>query len=244
MQVDAAKLNELFATPQGEKKRCIIRAVDVRKTYRVGGVETHALRGATLDIYANEYMSIMGPSGSGKSTLFNMIGGLDNPTEGEVVIDGVRTRDMNQKQIAFLRCKKIGFIFQTFNLLPRLSILENVALPLQYAGVSYRDRIARARSELESVGLGDRMQHRPNQLSGGQRQRAAIARALVNRPAILLADEPTGALDTHTGEAVLKLFEDIHSKGTTIIVVTHDPDVAMRCHRTVKIRDGLIAGDS
>jgi len=223
--------------------RVVVKAKDLHRVYRVGEEEVHALCGVSLEIAHGEYIAIIGPSGSGKSTLMHIIGCLDTPTSGSVTVDGTAVHDMNETELARIRNARIGFVFQTFNLLPRLSILENVALPLQYAGVPYRERIERSRAELESVGLGDRVRHRPSQLSGGQRQRAAIARALVNRPSILLADEPTGALDTHTGEAVLKLFEEIHERGTTIIVVTHDPDVATRCLRTVKIRDGLIAED-
>ncbi len=218
----------------------VVAARGIHRVYEVGEEKVHALRGVDLDIRRGEYLAIIGPSGSGKSTLMHIIGCLDSPTEGTVAIDGVQVADMDETRLARIRNERIGFVFQAFNLLARESILENVALPLQYAGVNRRERIERARAELESVGLGDRLGHRPSQLSGGQRQRAAIARALVTRPAILLADEPTGALDTKTGDAVLALFEEIHGRGTTIIVVTHDPDVAARCRRTVRIRDGLV----
>jgi putative ABC transport system ATP-binding protein len=220
----------------------VVAARGIHRVYEVGEEKVHALRGVDLEIRRGEYLAIIGPSGSGKSTLMHIIGCLDSPTEGTVAIDGVQVADMDETRLARIRNRRIGFVFQAFNLLTRESILENVALPLQYAGVSRRERIERARAELEAVGLGDRLGHRPNQLSGGQRQRAAIARALVTGPAILLADEPTGALDTKTGDAVLELFERIHARGTTIIVVTHDPDVAARCHRTVRIRDGLVEG--
>ncbi|MBU0928040.1 MAG: ABC transporter ATP-binding protein [Spirochaetes bacterium] len=221
----------------------VVSATALRRVYRVGDEEVHALRGVDLAIDRGEYLAIIGPSGSGKSTLMHILGCLDSPTSGAVAIDGEEVAGMGQDQLAAVRSRKIGFVFQAFNLLPRLSILENVALPLMYARVPRRERLERARAALETVELGDRIRHRPGQLSGGQRQRAAIARSLVNDPSLLLADEPTGALDTKTGETVLGMFEAIASRGTTIVVVTHDPDVAERCGRIVRIRDGLVEQD-
>jgi putative ABC transport system ATP-binding protein len=216
---------------------------DVQRDYRMGDTVVRALAGVSVSIDAGEYVAIMGPSGSGKSTLMNVIGCLDSPTAGAVAIDGIDVSNMNEFQLAAIRNGKIGFVFQSFNLLPRITILENVALPLEYAGVSPRDRRDRARDALNAVGLADRLDHTPAELSGGQRQRAAIARALVNDPAILLADEPTGALDTRTGEQILDHFGRINARGRTVVVVTHDPDVAGRCSRTIRIRDGRIEED-
>src|SRR5262245_57735413 len=209
----------------------------------MGAEEIHALRGVSFTIAPNEYVAVMGPSGSGKSTLMNLIGCLDSPTEGRYVLRGKVVSQMNDDELAAVRNKEIGFVFQTFNLLPRASALHNVELPLVYAGIPKEERLAQARRALEMVELGDRMSHKPNELSGGQRQRVAIARALVMRPAILLADEPTGNLDTATGEEIMKLFERLHEQGNTIILVTHERDIADHAHRTIFIRDGKIESD-
>jgi putative ABC transport system ATP-binding protein len=196
-----------------------------------------------LDIYKNEYVAMMGPSGSGKSTLMNLLGCLDSPTSGEYFLNSINVSTMPDSELASVRNKEIGFVFQTFNLLPKMSSLENVALPLLYAGLSKKDRIEQAEKVMISVGLKDRMNHRPNELSGGQRQRVAIARALVNNPAIILADEPTGNLDTKTSIEIMGLFEEIHSKGNTVIIVTHEPDIAEHAHRIIRMRDGLMESD-
>jgi len=209
----------------------------------MGEEVVRALRDVSLDINKNEYVALMGPSGSGKSTLMNLLGCLDSPTSGEYYLNDINVSTMGDIDLAHVRNKQIGFIFQTFNLLPRLSALENVALPLVYAGMNKKDRLAKAEMVLQSVGLGDRMTHKPNELSGGQRQRVAVARALVNDPAIILADEPTGNLDTKTSVEIMGLFEEIHKKGNTIILVTHEPDIALHAHRIVKLRDGLIEND-
>ncbi len=209
----------------------------------MGSEEIHALSGISLDIDRGEYVAIMGPSGSGKSTLMNLIGCLDTPTRGTYLLNGKRVSDMNDNELARIRNEEIGFVFQTFNLLPRATALHNVELPLVYAGVSATDREVRARGALEGVELGDRMTHRPNELSGGQRQRVAIARALVNNPSILLADEPTGNLDSKTGAEILSLFEKLHLAGNTIVLVTHEADVAAFAHRIVHIRDGQVEKD-
>ncbi len=221
----------------------IIRCVDLWRTYQMGEETIHALRGVSFEIEPNEYLAIMGPSGSGKSTLMNLIGCLDTPSLGEYYLRNQLVSKMSDDALAEIRNKEIGFVFQTFNLLPRASALENVELPLVYAGVSKSARMERARQALERVELGDRMGHRPNELSGGQRQRVAIARALVMGPAILLADEPTGNLDSATGEEIMRLFERLHEAGNTIILVTHERDVAEHAHRVVMIRDGKIASD-
>ena len=213
------------------------------KTYVMGQTKVHALRGVDLTIKTNEYVALMGPSGSGKSTLMNLLGCLDTPTSGEYDLDGKDVSKMDDTELANIRNEKIGFVFQTFNLLPRQSTLENVALPLVYAGVSRKDREARAHEVLTSVGLGDRTDHKPNELSGGQRQRVAIARALVNRPAIILADEPTGNLDTKTSIEIMEIFEQIQEAGNTVILVTHEPDIAEHAHRIVRLRDGLVESD-
>jgi len=218
----------------------VVLAENLERVYHVGDEEVHALRGVQFSVEAGEMMAIMGPSGSGKSTLMHLIGCLDSPTGGRILIDGIEAQDMSQTELARLRRERIGFVFQTFNLLPRISILENVALPLRYAGVGAKERTTRAKAALEAVGLGDRMRHKPSQLSGGQRQRAAIARALINDPALILADEPTGALDQATGRAVLDLFREINARGTTIVVVTHDPQVASSCRISIRLKDGLI----
>lgn len=220
--------------------------IDIRKlnkTYIMGSEKVEALKDVTLHIDKNEYVALMGPSGSGKSTLMNLLGCLDTPTSGEYWLNGTEVSTMNDGELAEVRNRQIGFVFQTFNLLPRLSALENVALPLVYAGVSREDRLNKARKVLESVGLGDRVTHKPNELSGGQRQRVAVARALVNDPAIILADEPTGNLDSKTSYEIMSLFEQIHKAGNTIILVTHENDIAMHAHRIVRMRDGLIESD-
>ena len=221
----------------------LIETRDLWKTYAMGSEEIHALRGISIDIDRGEYVAIMGPSGSGKSTLMNLIGCLDTPSKGTYLLNGKHVGDMNDNELARIRNEEIGFVFQTFNLLPRATALHNVELPLVYAGVSATDREARARGALERVELGDRMTHRPNELSGGQRQRVAIARALVNNPSILLADEPTGNLDSKTGAEIMSLFAKLHKAGNTIVLVTHEADVAAFAHRTIHIRDGQVEKD-
>lgn len=221
----------------------IISVNDLKKTYIMGTTEVHALKSITLDINKNEYVALMGPSGSGKSTLMNLLGCLDSPSAGDYVLNGTNVSTMTDAALAEVRNKEIGFVFQTFNLLPRLSALENVALPLVYGGVSKSARLARANEVLTSVGLGDRVDHKPNELSGGQRQRVAIARALVNDPAIILADEPTGNLDTKTSIEIMEIFEEIHRQGNTVILVTHEPDIAEHAHRIIRLRDGLVETD-
>ena len=212
----------------------------IRKVYKMGKEELYALRDINLQINKGEYVALMGPSGSGKSTLMNILGCLDSPSYGTYLLNNNDVSSMDDDELAGIRNKEIGFVFQTFNLLPRLSSLENVALPLIYAGVKLSDRLEKAEWALKSVALGDRMLHKPNELSGGQRQRVAVARALVNNPSIILADEPTGNLDTKTSEEIMGLFEEIHSKGNTIIVVTHEEDIAQRAKRIVRVRDGVI----
>ncbi|MBK7873410.1 MAG: ABC transporter ATP-binding protein [Saprospiraceae bacterium] len=216
---------------------------DLKKTYIMGSTQVHALQSVTLDIYKNEYVALMGPSGSGKSTLMNLLGCLDSPTSGEYYLNSTNVSTMTDSELAEVRNKEIGFVFQTFNLLPRLSALENVALPLVYGGMGKTKRIERAEEVLESVGLGDRMDHKPNELSGGQRQRVAIARALVNHPSIILADEPTGNLDSKTSVEIMNILGELHKQGNTIILVTHEPDIAEYAHRVVRMRDGLIESD-
>jgi putative ABC transport system ATP-binding protein len=221
----------------------IIAVKELRKVYIMGTTEVNALRSITLDIFRNEYVALMGPSGSGKSTLMNMIGCLDTPTSGQYWLNGVDVSEMPDSDLAEVRNKEIGFVFQTFNLLPRLSALDNVALPLIYAGLSKSEREERAAEVLASVGLADRMDHKPNELSGGQRQRVAVARALVNHPSIILADEPTGNLDTKTSLEIMGLFEEIHAAGNTVIIVTHENEIAEYAHRIVCLRDGLVESD-
>jgi len=222
----------------------VIEIAGVTKLYQMGSETIHALCGVALTIRRNEYLAIMGPSGSGKSTLMNMLGCLDTPTAGHYEFSGKDVASMVDDELADIRNREIGFVFQTFNLLPRSDALHNVELPLIYAGVSKHERIERARQALEDVGLGDRVHHRPNELSGGQRQRVAIARALVTRPSIILADEPTGNLDSKTGVEIMALFEQLYEKGNTIIVVTHEEDIARHARRIVRLRDGLIESDA
>ncbi len=221
----------------------IIRCADLWRTYQMGEETIHALRGVSFEIQPNEYLAIMGPSGSGKSTLMNLIGCLDTPSQGEYYLRNQLVSKMSDDSLAEVRNKEIGFVFQTFNLLPRATALENVELPLVYAGIPKAVRMERAREALDKVELGSRMGHKPNELSGGQRQRVAIARALVMGPAILLADEPTGNLDSTTGEEIMRLFERLHEAGNTIILVTHERDIAEHAHRVIMIRDGKIASD-
>jgi putative ABC transport system ATP-binding protein len=221
----------------------VIRAEDLWRTYQMGSEEIHALRGVSFRIEPNEYVAVMGPSGSGKSTLMNLIGCLDTPSRGTYVLRGKVVSEMNDDELAAIRNREIGFVFQTFNLLPRASALHNVELPLVYAGVPKAERLERARQTLGMVDLADRTGHKPNELSGGQRQRVAIARALVMRPSILLADEPTGNLDSQTGEEIMRLFERLHAEGNTIILVTHERDIADHALRTIHIRDGKIESD-
>jgi putative ABC transport system ATP-binding protein len=215
----------------------------LRRDYDMGGETVRALRGVDLAIRRNEYVAIMGPSGSGKSTLMNLIGCLDTPTEGEYWLNGTQVSRLSDNELARIRNREIGFVFQTFNLLPRATALHNVELPLVYAGVPSAERRARATEALERVQLGDRVLHRPNELSGGQRQRVAIARALVNRPSILLADEPTGNLDSQTSEEIMRVFGDLATHGQTVIMVTHEPDIALHARRVIVLRDGIVASD-
>lgn len=221
----------------------IIKLSNIAKAYKIGSEMIHALRSVSLEIYKNEYVALMGPSGSGKSTLMNVLGCLDTPTGGEYVLNGISVAQMLDNELAEVRNKEIGFVFQSFNLLPRSTALENVMLPLVYAGYSKTDRMKRAKEVLEQVGLGSRVMHRPNELSGGQRQRVAIARALVNKPAIILADEPTGNLDSKTSIEIMGLLQEIHQNGNTIILVTHEEDIAQHAHRIVRLKDGLVERD-
>ena len=221
----------------------IIEAHGLQKQYVMGAETVRALRGVDLVIHRNEYVAIMGTSGSGKSTFMNLVGCLDTPTAGEYILNGNRVAGMKDDELARIRNREIGFVFQTFNLLPRSTALENVELPLVYGGAGKKERRERATEALRHVGLGDRMDHRPNQLSGGQRQRVAIARALVTRPSIILADEPTGNLDSQTSEEIMGLFARLHDEGQTIIMVTHEPDIAAHAERVVTLRDGRIASD-
>ncbi|MBO6523992.1 MAG: ABC transporter ATP-binding protein [Balneolaceae bacterium] len=225
-------------------KKAVIQITDLTRTYQMGETLVRALAGVSFNVDENEYIAIMGPSGSGKSTLMNMIGCLDTPSSGEYILNGNRVSQMDDAELAEVRNREIGFVFQTFNLLPRTSCLANVELPLIYAGMKSSERKERAAEVLEKVGLGDRMDHKPNELSGGQRQRVAIARALVNNPSILLADEPTGNLDTKTGDEIMLLFEELYRQGNTIILVTHENEISEYSRRVVRLRDGLIESDT
>lgn len=222
----------------------VIRLEDVCKIYRVGSQEVRALDGVSLSVSRNEYVAIMGPSGSGKSTLMNILGCLDSPDSGRYILNGTDVSEMDDGEMADVRNREIGFVFQSFNLLPRYNALENVALPMVYAGVPAGERREKAAQALRSVGLEDRMDHRPNELSGGQRQRVALARALINSPSIILADEPTGNLDTHTSVEIMRLFDEIYRGGNTVIVVTHEEDIAAYAHRVIRLRDGRIESDT
>ncbi|MTI87999.1 MAG: ABC transporter ATP-binding protein [Balneolaceae bacterium] len=222
----------------------VIQITDLTKVYQMGQTEVHALAGVSFDVEENEYIAIMGPSGSGKSTLMNMIGCLDTPTSGEYILNNNRVSEMDDAELAEIRNREIGFVFQTFNLLPRTTCISNVELPLIYSGMRSSERKEKAIQVLGKVGLGDRVDHKPNELSGGQRQRVAIARALVNSPSILLADEPTGNLDTKTGEEIMHLFEELYRQGNTIIVVTHENEIAEHARRIIRLRDGLIESDT
>jgi len=224
-------------------KSCIISTEDLWKTYQMGTEQVHALRGVTLSIDRGEYVAIMGPSGSGKSTLMNLIGCLDTPTKGRYWLNGNLVSELDDDELARIRNKEIGFVFQTFNLLARATALHNVELPLIYSGTPSQERIERAKGALRAVDLEQRMNHKPNELSGGQRQRVAVARALVNNPSIILADEPTGNLDSQTGSEIMALFADLHAKGNTIVLVTHEADIAENAHRVVHIKDGVVDSD-
>ena len=233
----------MTTTPSEAWSGPIIHAEDLWRTYQMGAEEIQALRGVTFEIQKGEYVAVMGPSGSGKSTLMNLIGCLDTPSKGRYVLRGKVVSEMNDDELAAVRNREIGFVFQTFNLLPRATALHNVELPLVYAGIPKEKRLEQAKHALEMVDLADRMTHKPNELSGGQRQRVAVARALVMNPSILLADEPTGNLDTATGEEIMRLFERLHDQGHTIILVTHEKDIADHARRTISIRDGRIEKD-
>jgi putative ABC transport system ATP-binding protein len=239
----AATLDKIERGEQLKREGVIIRTWDLRKTYVMGDQEIHAVSGIDLEVKKGEYVAIMGPSGSGKSTLMNLIGCLDSPTSGLYYLNGSLVSEMNDDQLAHIRNKEIGFVFQTFNLLSRATALHNVELPLIYAGLSRKERDERAKAALRAVDLEPRMNHKPSELSGGQRQRVAIARALVNHPSLLLADEPTGALDTATGNEIMTLFERLHHEGNTVMLVTHEHDIAMHAHRIIHIRDGRVERD-
>jgi putative ABC transport system ATP-binding protein len=241
--VETVARDDIHVTPVGEAPRALIAMRGIWRTYQMGSEELHALRGVSFDVERGEYVAIIGPSGSGKSTLMNLIGCLDTPSKGQYWINGKLVSEMDDDELARIRNKEIGFVFQTFNLLARATALHNVELPLIYAGMPSSERVEKAKQSLASVELADRMTHRPNELSGGQRQRVAIARALVNHPSLLLADEPTGALDTKTSYEIMNLFEKLHEEGNTIIVVTHEADIAARAHRVIHIRDGEIDKD-
>lgn len=221
----------------------ILKLRDITRDFKLGAQTVHVLKGIDLDIHKNQYVALMGPSGSGKSTLMNLLGCLDTPTSGTYELNGTDVSSLNDNELAEIRNREIGFVFQTFNLLPRSTALENVALPLIYAGMTKDERLARAAEVLEQVGLADRMDHRPNQLSGGQRQRVAVARALVNKPALILADEPTGNLDSKTSVEIMKLFDDIQAAGNTVILVTHEEDIAQHAKRIIRLVDGNIDSD-
>lgn len=222
----------------------VIKIRNIKRDFKMGQEILHVLKGIDLDIKKGEYVALMGPSGSGKSTLMNILGCLDSPTSGEYELNGSKVSDMSDDQLAEIRNKEIGFIFQTFNLLPRTTALENVALPMIYAGINKEERTKRAKQVLTDVGLSDRMDHKPNELSGGQRQRVAVARALVNNPSIILADEPTGNLDTKTSIEIMNLIDNIHQGGNTVILVTHEEDIAQRAKRIIRLRDGMIESDT
>lgn len=222
----------------------VIKIRNIKRDFKMGQEILHVLKGIDLDIIKGEYVALMGPSGSGKSTLMNILGCLDSPTSGEYELNGSKVSDMSDDQLAEIRNKEIGFIFQTFNLLPRTTALENVALPMIYAGINKEERTKRAKQVLTDVGLSDRMDHKPNELSGGQRQRVAVARALVNNPSIILADEPTGNLDTKTSIEIMNLIDNIHQAGNTVILVTHEEDIAQRAKRIIRLRDGMIESDT
>lgn len=221
----------------------VIRIENLTRFYTIGEETVRALNGINLSIQKNEYVALMGPSGSGKSTLMNIIGCLDTPTSGEYFLNGPNVAQLSDSELAAIRNKEIGFVFQTFNLLPRLTALQNVALPLVYAGIPEAERLKKAKEVLEQVGLGDRIKHRPNELSGGQRQRVAVARALVNHPSIILADEPTGNLDSKTSEEIMQLLDIIHQAGNTIVLVTHEEEIALHAKRVVRMRDGIVESD-
>jgi len=240
MSTQVADISEKIIAPPSE---CIICTENLWKTYVMGAEQVHALRGVNLRIDRGEYVAIMGPSGSGKSTLMNLIGCLDTPTQGRYWLNSNLVSELDDDELARIRNREIGFVFQTFNLLARATALHNVELPLIYSGTPSDERIARAKAALEAVDLGSRMNHKPNELSGGQRQRVAIARALVNNPSIILADEPTGNLDSQTGNEIMKLMEDLHNKGNTIVLVTHEADIAEHAYRVVHIKDGVVASD-
>jgi putative ABC transport system ATP-binding protein len=240
MSTQVADISEKIIAPPSE---CIICTENLWKTYVMGAEQVHALRGVNLRIDRGEYVAIMGPSGSGKSTLMNLIGCLDTPTQGRYWLNSNLVSELDDDELARIRNREIGFVFQTFNLLARATALHNVELPLIYSGTPSDERIARAKAALEAVDLGERMNHKPNELSGGQRQRVAIARALVNNPSIILADEPTGNLDSQTGNEIMKLMEDLHRKGNTIVLVTHEADIAEHAYRVVHIKDGVVASD-